>query len=468
MLGGFEGAESIEVLASALPGALARAAGGAGAVLLLADEPGEDLVPRGIAPADRRRRRPAVPGSGEFPPLPAAHPLARWLARVPVALASGGAGEPAAARRWLRQLGFDAALGLAGGGGYPGRGAIIGAALLTRGARPFGRRRLGALAREAALVVETARLRERLAAARAGLARADRLVTLGTLTASLAHELKNPLVAIKTFAQLLPERYDDPEFRTGFAAVALGEVDRASALLGELLEFARPPERSDGSEAAGGAAVCPAGPVCAEDVNAILTQMLILAEGEARRRRVKLTSRLDPALPRVPVDPGRMKQLFLNLLLNAIQAIEGEEGEVVVETAVRRGPEGGVVVIDVRDTGTGIVPADLPSLFTPFFSRKPHGVGLGLAICREIVGAHRGGIEVVSEPGHGTTVSVQLPLRESPTEVVSPPRSAGQGEAAEEHGGPGVAADSRSPKAQGTGRTEGKGIGSRRHREVAG
>ncbi len=434
VLGALEGAESVEALASALPGTLARAAGGAGAVLLLADEPGEDLVPRGLAPADRRRRPPAVPGGGEFPPLPAAHPLARWLARAPVALASGGAGEPAAARGWLKRIGLDAALGLASGA--PGRVVIVGVALLARGAHPFGRRRLGALAREAALVVETTRLRERLAAARAGLARADRLVTLGTLTASLAHELRNPLVAIKTFAQLLPERYDDPEFRTGFAAVALSEVERASALLGELLEFARSPRRIDGSERAEASA---ARPLRAEDVNAILAQMLTLAEGEARRRRVRIAPRLDPALPRVPVDPDRMKQLFLNLLLNAIQAIEGEEGEVVVETAARRGPEGAFVAVAVRDTGTGIAPADLPSLFTPFFSRKPHGVGLGLAVCREIVRAHGGRIEVVSEPGRGTTVSVRLPILESPAARAPAPIGRAPGGAGEAVSSPGAA-----------------------------
>jgi signal transduction histidine kinase len=471
--GGFEGAESVEALASALPGALARAARGAGAVLLLADEPGEDLVPRGLAPADRRRRPPAVPGGGEFPPLPAAHPLARWLARAPVALASGGAGEPAAARGWLKRIGLDAALGLAGGA--PGRVVIVGVALLARGAHPFGRRRLGALAREAALVVETTRLRERLAAAHAGLARADRLVTLGTLTASLAHELRNPLVAIKTFAQLLPERYDDPEFRTGFAAIALSEVERASALLGELLEFARSPGRIDGSERAEASA---ARPLRAEDVNAILAQMLTLAEGEARRRRVRIAPRLDPALPRVPVDPDRMKQLFLNLLLNAIQAIEGEEGEVVVETAARRGPEGAFVAVAVRDTGTGIAPADLPSLFTPFFSRKPHGVGLGLAVCREIVRAHGGRIEVVSEPGRGTTVSVRLPIPEpaaarapaSPPRATESPGDPGRGRA------PGGAGEAGSPPAQRGGRVlsmrDGEGgagdISSPRQREAAG
>jgi signal transduction histidine kinase len=216
--------------------------------------------------------------------------------------------------------------------------------------------------------------------------------------------LKNPLSAIRTFAQLLPERYDDPEFRREFAPVALAEVDRAAALLNELLDFARGSARR-GQTASGRGATTDT-----EDVNAILAQMLTLAEAEARRRRIRIAHRLDPALPRLPVDRDRMKQLFLNLLLNAIQAIEGEGGEIVVETAARLDADGPVVAIDVRDTGAGIAPADLPSLFTPFFSRKPRGVGLGLAVCRDIVRAHRGRIEVVSEPGRGTTVSVKLPV----------------------------------------------------------
>jgi hypothetical protein len=173
-----------------------------------------------------------------------------------------------------------------------------------------------------------------------------------------------------------------------------------------------------------------------------------------------------------------MKQLFLNLLLNAIQAIEGEEGEVVVETAARRGPEGAFVAVAVRDTGTGIAPADLPSLFTPFFSRKPHGVGLGLAVCREIVRAHGGRIEVVSEPGRGTTVSVRLPIPEpaavrapaSPPRATESPGDPGRGRA------PGGAGEAGSPPAQRGGRVlsmrDGEGgagdISSPRQREAAG
>lgn len=389
-------AEGVAALAVALPAAFARAAGAQGGVLLVADEPGLDLVPRGVAAADRRRRAPEPPGGGEFPPLPATHPLARWLAERGVAIARGGAGEPSEVRAYLERLGLDAAAGLA----EPATGVLSGAILLSGGGRALRRERLAGLLDEAALRLETARLREGLHAARAALERAEQVAALGTLTASLAHELKNPLVAIRTFAQLLPERYDDPDFRNRFAPIAIAEIDRAASLLTELLDFARTP-RGDLRSAR---VLEPA------DVNAILAQMLTLAEAEARGRRIRIARRLDPGLPRVPADRDRIKQLFLNLLLNAIEAIEGDEGEVTVETAARLDDEGPFVAIDVRDTGAGIAPDDLPSLFTPFFSRKAQGVGLGLSVCRDIVHAHKGRIEIHSEPGRGTTVHVRLPL----------------------------------------------------------
>jgi signal transduction histidine kinase len=399
--------ETVSAVAATLAAALARAAGARRVVVLVADEPGGDLVPRGVGSARGRGASGALGPSrsagrilaySPAPPLPSRHPLARWLRARSVALA-GGQGEPAAARAWLREQEAQAALGLRAPGG-----PLAGAALLAGLGRPARRSSLARLGAEAAARLDAARLRARLAAARLGLERAERLAALGALTASLAHELKNPLSAIRTFAQLLPERYDDPEFRREFAPVALAEVDRAAALLNELLDFARGSARR-GQTASGRGATTDT-----EDVNAILAQMLTLAEAEARRRRIRIAHRLDPALPRLPVDRDRMKQLFLNLLLNAIQAIEGEGGEIVVETAARLDADGPVVAIDVRDTGAGIAPADLPSLFTTFFSRKPRGVGLGLAVCRDIVRAHRGRIEVVSEPGRGTTVSVKLPV----------------------------------------------------------
>jgi signal transduction histidine kinase len=361
-------------------------------MLLVADEPGSDLVPRGIASADPRRPAPSRPLSA----LPAGHPLARWLGRRPVALGAGRGGEPAAARVWLADQGADAALALPTEGG-----ALAGVALLVAcpGALP-ARAALARIAARAAVRLEAARLKEQLIAARAALERAERLAALGTLAAALAHELRNPLVAIRTFAQLLPERYDDPDFRTRFAPIALGEIDRASALVGELLEYARAPRPAE--------PIVPA--YAPEDVNVILGQILTLAEAEARNRRIRIARRLDPALPKLPLDRDRMKQLFLNLLLNAIQAIEGDDGEVVVETAAARGEDGAWIAIDVRDTGTGIAADDLASLFTPFFSRKPQGVGLGLSICRDIVQAHHGRIHVVSELGRGTTVQVRLPV----------------------------------------------------------
>ena len=225
--------------------------------------------------------------------------------------------------------------------------------------------------------------------------RADRLSSLGMLTAGLAHEIRNPLVAIRTFTQLLPERYQDPEFRNSFQAVALKEVDRICGLVNDLLNFARPSTPN----------------VSAEDINEIVEGIVRILETEAREKEVQIYRRLASSLPKIFIDKEQIKQVSMNVILNALQSIEGR-GVVEVSTRLftRNGSEQ-FVQIEVRDSGAGIPEKDLEDIFTPFFTTKKDGSGLGLSISHQIVQEHGGYIVVESQVGKGATFFLNLPVR---------------------------------------------------------
>jgi two-component system NtrC family sensor kinase len=254
------------------------------------------------------------------------------------------------------------------------------------------------LANQVAIAIENSNLYENLKKSQSIMRRADRLASLGTLIASLAHEIRNPLVSIKTFTQLLPERIEDEEFRNYFLKVASGEIDRLTGLINELLGFARPSEpRLEG-----------------EDVNALIDKMEILVATEARKKNVTLAKNYARDLPQIRVDAEQLKQVLLNILLNAIQAIKGE-GKIWIETRRVQVPIEDRVEpftqIEVRDSGVGIPKENLERIFDPFFSTRTEGSGLGLAISHQIIHDHGGFISVESEIGKGTSFKVHLPLK---------------------------------------------------------
>jgi two-component system NtrC family sensor kinase len=254
------------------------------------------------------------------------------------------------------------------------------------------------LANQVAIAIENSNLYENLKKSQSIMRRADRLASLGTLIASLAHEIRNPLVSIKTFTQLLPERIEDEEFRNYFLKVASGEIDRLTGLINELLGFARPSEpRLEG-----------------EDVNALIDKMEVLVATEARKKNVTLNKNYARDLPQIKADAEQLKQVLLNILLNAIQAIKGE-GKIWIETRQVQVPIEDRVEpftqIEVRDTGAGIPKENLERIFDPFFSTRIEGSGLGLAISHQIIHDHGGFISVESEVGKGTSFKVHLPLK---------------------------------------------------------
>jgi signal transduction histidine kinase len=253
---------------------------------------------------------------------------------------------------------------------------------------------LSTLANQTAIAIENARLYDDLKKSKSYIRRADRLASLGTLTAGLAHEIRNPLVAIKTFTQLLPERIDDEEFRNHFLNIASGEVDRISALVTELLEFARPSEPK----------------FELEDINGILDGMILLVSTETKSKRIEILKDYAKGLGPITVDREQMKQVFLNMLLNAIEATP-ENGKIHVKSRSFKKPEGELYIqIEFTDTGCGIPPEYLEDIFTPFFTTKEKGSGLGLSISNQIIQDHRGYIDVESQVNQGTSFFINLPL----------------------------------------------------------
>jgi len=255
---------------------------------------------------------------------------------------------------------------------------------------------LSTLANQTAVAIENARLYEDLKRSKSYIRRADRLASLGTLTAGLAHEIRNPLVAIKTLTQLLPERLDDEEFRTQFLQIASGEVDRISSLVTELLEFARPSDPK----------------LEMEDINTVLDGMILLVSTETKKKQINIIKNYAPDLSPIQIDREQIKQVFLNVLLNAIEATS-ENGKIVVKTRSFIKPGGEPYAqIEFTDTGCGIPEEYLEDIFNPFFTTKSTGSGLGLSISNQIIQDHRGYIDVESQLNKGSSFFINLPVNQ--------------------------------------------------------
>lgn len=262
-------------------------------------------------------------------------------------------------------------------------------------------RLLSALGTEVAVALENARLYAELRASHIMLTRSDRLAAVGTLAAGIAHEIRNPLVAVQTFVQLLPERLDDPEFRTTFAQLTASELERVSTLINDLLTFARPAPVRHGTV----------------QINDLAEQVVRLLDGQAKKKGVALAMHLARELPPFPVDPEQIKQVFMNLVLNALQATSAG-GTITVATSLLGGPDGhAYCTLEVQDTGEGILAEHKEEIFDPFFTTKTAGTGLGLFITHQIIKEHGGSIDVESIVGQGTRVLARLPLAGPPSRV---------------------------------------------------
>ena len=224
--------------------------------------------------------------------------------------------------------------------------------------------------------------------------RAERLASFGSLVAGIAHEIKNPLVAIKTFAELLPERFSDIDFRDDFSKVVKSEIDRIDGLVDRLRGLATPRP----------------GALAAIDIRDPISDTLALLRGQFEQTQTLVHRDLGPSQIFVAIDPAQAKQLFLNLFLNAIEAMTpGGRLTVNLTRVTHQGMAW--VRVAIIDTGAGIPELIRTKVFEPFFTTKTRGSGLGLAICRSIADAHKGTVRVESPSGSsGTTVVVEFPL----------------------------------------------------------
>lgn len=230
------------------------------------------------------------------------------------------------------------------------------------------------------------------------LRRADRLSALGELSAGLAHEIRNPLGSIEGAVEILGRRELPEDTRQEFTDLACREVERLKGLLTNFLEFARPqpPRRT------------------ASDVGLLLQSVVKLASETATMATVSFRIESTGELPPVPIDQEQIKQVLLNLVINAVQAMPSG-GQITLRAA----HDGDCIRVEVEDEGVGIPSEYLERVFDPFFTTRSNGTGLGLSTAYQIVSQHGGHIAARTNPNHGMTFAVTLPVANAAAEPIA-------------------------------------------------
>ncbi|EIW15842.1 MULTISPECIES: two-component system sensor histidine kinase AtoS [Pelosinus] len=219
--------------------------------------------------------------------------------------------------------------------------------------------------------------------------RAERLAALGELMASIAHEIRNPLTAIKGFVQYL-QNVDSDEERQEYMPIIIKEVDRVNRVIEQLLYFARPYKTH----------------YMWVNINELIESTLVLVQNKTTRHKVEFRLFLADSLPQVEADAEQIRQVLLNLLINAMQAIT-DKGSVIIDTWQ---PDPSFVCVRITDTGNGITEENRKKIFDPFFTTKSAGTGLGLAVVQRIISAHYGQVEIESQVNEWTAVTLKLPV----------------------------------------------------------
>lgn len=258
-------------------------------------------------------------------------------------------------------------------------------------------RTLSALAELSAIAIEKARLYERIVDVEEQLRQNERLSALGLLAAEVAHEIRNPLTVMKMLYHSLDLRFPAADPRARDTAIMGEKMDLLNKIVEQVLDFARSTEPK----------------LAPVDVNKLIDDLGLLTRHKFQQQRIELVRRLAPDLPPLMADPVQLEQAFLNLMLNAAQAMPDGGRLTLITRAVtaRRAPRPTHIVIEVKDTGEGMTEDQCRRAFTSLLSTtKAQGTGLGLAIVRRVVETHRGEVTVKSAPGRGTTMTVTLPV----------------------------------------------------------
>jgi signal transduction histidine kinase len=221
------------------------------------------------------------------------------------------------------------------------------------------------------------------------LQRSEKLKAVGTLAAGMAHEIKNPLTSIKVFTEYLPKKYQDKEFIDKFEKIVGSEVNKINDIVSQLLDFAKPRPLETRES----------------NILKIMDETLDLLNSEFIKYHIKVIRDYD-IVPPLKVDPVQIKQAFLNIILNAIEAMKKKSGILTISVGNRNAD---YVRISILDTGCGINKESLSHIFDPFFTKKESGTGLGLSIVHGIIEKHKGNIGVESTEGKETKFTILLP-----------------------------------------------------------
>jgi len=230
---------------------------------------------------------------------------------------------------------------------------------------------------------------EELRKAQNEIKRTERLKAVGTLAAGMAHEIKNPLTSLKTFAEYLPVKYTDPVFVEKFHKIVTTEVNKINEIVQQLLDFSKPK------------------PLQLKEVNIhqIINQTLTLLSNSLIKHEITLVRNYSDTVPLIQIDPNKMQQVFCNLFLNSIDAMKNG-GKLIITTLQNNT----ILEITISDTGEGISQKDLEHIFDPFYTTKTSGTGLGMSIIYGIIKEHKGEIAVKSEEHKGTNFIIKLPI----------------------------------------------------------
>lgn len=229
------------------------------------------------------------------------------------------------------------------------------------------------------------------------MAQAERLATLGELMAGVAHEVRNPLTAIRGYVQILRQQTTDP-IHQEYLSVVLKEIDSINKVIQQLLDFSRP-RHSQWQQVS---------------LNALVEETLVLVQTAGVQARVDFISELDNELSPISADRELLKQVLLNILINAVQAISAR-GKIRIRTWQYSDSQ---QAISIEDNGCGIDLSLQKKIFDPFFTTKASGTGLGLALSQRIINAHQGDIRVTSLPGYGATFTLILPINPQGNQTV--------------------------------------------------
>ncbi len=221
------------------------------------------------------------------------------------------------------------------------------------------------------------------------LVQSEKLAAVGQIAAGIAHEIRNPLTSIKMIVQLLRKRLQEDETGRESVQAILDEINRLEVVINGLLDFARPMELA-------------LRPV---DVTDVIDNVLQFMQADLRHRKIELVKDMDESLPKVMLDADRMKQVFMNVILNSMQAMP-EGGRLAIKC--RYDDEDGKVQVEISDTGIGMSQEILARVFEPFFSTRSGGTGLGLANVKKIMDQHGGSIHIESAEGEGTNVIISM------------------------------------------------------------